>query len=128
MDRTPERVYRASAEMAWEDGGKKLFSHLDVEAYVELMLSRPDWRVLVDVAYRAGQEDTARGALVVRGEADITTVVAALDLMACESVSAAERAAAGDLLHRLPTWMGSDGAYVPRMPGVPGAGTGGAQA
>lgn len=60
MGLTPEHVYRASALLAWENGGKKIFSHLDLDAYVELMLARPDWRALVGAAYWDGREDAAR--------------------------------------------------------------------
>lgn len=66
-------------------------------------------------AYRAGREDEARNALIIRGDLDITTVVAALDR--AESEGGDLGRAAGDLLRRLPTWMGSDGHYRPAGPG-----------
>lgn len=62
MDLTPgPEVYRACAEASWDaPGTQRLWRDEQREQYVELMLARPDWRALVDTAYRAGRQDAAR--------------------------------------------------------------------
>jgi len=71
VDLTPgPEVYRACAEASWgAPGTQRLWSDKQRETYIELMLARPDWRALVDAAYRAGREDAARSmvAAVVAG-------------------------------------------------------------
>jgi hypothetical protein len=71
-----------------------------------------------EAAYRAGREDAARDALIIRGDLDITTVVAALDRAGFDCPDDALGNASADLLQRLPVWQGSDGRYRPRMPKV----------
>jgi hypothetical protein len=63
-------------------------------------------------------EDAARNALIIRGDLDITTVVAALDRAGFDCPDDALRNASADLLQRLPVWQGSDGRYRPRIPKV----------
>jgi hypothetical protein len=70
------------------------------------------------VERRAGREDAARNALIIRGDLDITTVVAALDRAGFDCPDDALRDASADLLQRLPVWQGSDGRYRPRIPKV----------
>jgi hypothetical protein len=63
-------------------------------------------------------EDAARDALIIRGDLDITTVVAALDRAGFDCPDDALGNASADLLQRLPVWQGSDGMYRPRIPKV----------
>jgi hypothetical protein len=63
-------------------------------------------------------EDAARNALIIIGELDITTVVAALDRAGFDCPDDALGNASADLLQRLPVWQGSDGRYRPRIPKV----------
>jgi hypothetical protein len=70
------------------------------------------------VERRAGREDAARDALIIRGDLDITTVVAALDRAGFDCPDDALGDASADLLQRLPVWQGSDGRYRPRIPKV----------
>jgi hypothetical protein len=50
-----ERVYRACAEASWDaPGTRNIWRDEQRETYVRLMLARPDWRALVDVAFTAG--------------------------------------------------------------------------
>lgn len=76
---------------------------------------RDDLGPVWESAYRAGREDESQDALIIQGDLDITTVVASLDR--AESEGGDLGRAAGDLLRRLPTWMGSDGHYRPAGPG-----------
>jgi hypothetical protein len=58
VDLTPEHVYRSCAEAAWDaPGTQRLWNGNQRDTYIELMLARPDWRAIVDVAYRAGWGD-----------------------------------------------------------------------
>jgi hypothetical protein len=57
----PREVYEACAEASWEaPGTQRLWPDVQRETYIELMMARPDWRALVDTAYRAGRQDAAR--------------------------------------------------------------------
>lgn len=61
MPEIPDEVYRTCAEASWDaPGTRNIWCDEQQETYVELMLKRPDWRALVESAYRAGREDAAR--------------------------------------------------------------------
>jgi hypothetical protein len=61
VDLTPEHIYRSCAEASWEaPGTQRLWNGYQRDIYIKLMIERPDWRAVVDSAYRAGQEDAAR--------------------------------------------------------------------
>lgn len=63
MTAVPDEVYRACAEASWDaPGTRNLWRDEQRDTYVALMLKRPDWRALVDTAYRKGWE--AHSALI----------------------------------------------------------------
>jgi hypothetical protein len=58
---TPDKVYRGAAEASWNaPGTRTIWAGHQRDTYITLMLARPNWRALVDHAYRAGREAAAR--------------------------------------------------------------------